>query len=486
MTERILSPGANLPVEAAAVRVELSWSAAPGGPGAAVWAVLLTADGRVRGDGDLVHRGRPRHASGAVAHRGREGDGTGAVTGRVEVDRVEVDSVEVDLAAVEAEVTRIVLAASGEGGALGQVRGLSLRLVDAGTRAGPVRFDLAAGAESVLIGGELYRRERRWRFRALGQGYAAGAAGPAADFGISPEAVAAAVAPAPAPAPAPARTPPPVPPAPPVLPAPPGPGRGEERLPADVRERLSLRKRQVAVSLGKHGAAGIVARVVLVLDASGSMAALYSRGVVAGVVERVAAVAAQLEDDGAVQAWTFATNPARLPDLRVGELPEWLRLHVRVGQLERLFGRRRQRRPGPADGPVDMREVGVGNEEQKVIAEVRAFVRGNPVAVPTLVLFFSDGGVHRDAEIERELRAAADEPLFWQFVGLGRSGFGVLQRFDELPGRRVDNVGFFPVDDIAALPDPELYDRLLSQFPRWITAARRAGILRQGRVGPGR
>jgi hypothetical protein len=242
-----------------------------------------------------------------------------------------------------------------------------------------------------------------------------------------------------------------------------------------MRKRLSLRKEQVAVSLAKHGAAGVTARVILVLDASGSMSFLYSGGVVADVVERMAAVAAQLDDDGEMQAWTFASNPARLPDLRLGELPEWLRLHVRVGELG-LFRRRKAKKALEA-GQVDMRAVGISNEEQKVIAEVRRYVRENPAAAPTLVLFFSDGGVYRNSEIERELRAAVEEPVFWQFVGLGRSNYGVLERFDTLAGRRVDNVGFFAVDDIGTVPDPELYDRLLSEFPMWMAAARQAGIL---------
>ncbi|WP_349253970.1 VWA domain-containing protein [Streptomyces sp. BPTC-684] len=42
---------------------------------------------------------------------------------------------------------------------------------------------------------------------------------------------------------------------------------------------------------------------------------------VADVVEQMAAVAAQLEDDGTQQVWAFATESARLPDLRIDELP---------------------------------------------------------------------------------------------------------------------------------------------------------------------
>ncbi|MFB7470048.1 VWA domain-containing protein [Kitasatospora sp. NPDC056184] len=435
MTERSLSAGANVPVDAGAVRVEVSWAGGGGGPEVDASAVLVAAGGRVRGDGDFVFYNQPRHASGAVVHRGKA-DGAGTV----------VDRIEVDLARVEPGVEKVVLVASADGGVFGHVRGLALRLVDGATGGEVARFAMAAGEETVLIGGELYRRGGQWRFRAVGQGYASGLAGLAADFGVTVDEEG-------------------------------GERPGEEtKLPPEMRERLSLRKRQVAVSLEKHGAAGLVARVVLVLDASGSMAALYARGVVADVVERMVAVAAQLDDDGAMQAWTFASNPARLPDLRVGELPAWLR-HVKVGQLGGLFGRRTRRAALP-EGEVDMKTVGIGNEEQKVIAEVRAYVRSRPAAAPTLVLFFSDGGVHRNADIERELREAVEEPLFWQFVGLGRSDYGVLQRFDELPGRRVDNVGFFAVDDIGTLPDQELYDRLLSQFPRWVTAARRAGILR--------
>ncbi|MGW3913502.1 VWA domain-containing protein [Streptomyces sp. NPDC005070] len=518
MTPTSMSKGANLPVAAQEVRVVLGWSGGPGAPDADASALLLRADGRVRDDGDFVFYNQPRHASGAVRHSGkrREGDGT-------------TDTVEVDLRALEPEIQRVVLGASADGGTFGELSGLKLRLLDAGTGEELAFFEMEATTETAFIGGELYLRGGLWKFRAVGQGYASGLAGLATDFGISvdeepgasgstdprsaapgtaspapglpsattlppvPAPTTAPVPPpppsAPAPAQAPAAPPAPVPPAapvpsaPPVPQAPPAPGsgsaprlvKGEERLPVDMRKRLSLRKEQVAVSLRKHGAVGVRARVILVLDASGSMSFLYSKGVVADVVERMAAVAAQLDDDGEMQAWTFASNPARLPDLALGDLPEWLEQHVRVGELT-LF-RRKKPKKGLLPGQVDMRAVGIQNEEQKVIAEVRAFVREHPAADPTLVLFFSDGGVYRNKEIETELREAVEEPVFWQFVGLGRSNYGVLERFDTLPGRRVDNVGFFAVDDISDVPDPELYDRLLSEFPSWMKEARRLGIV---------
>ncbi|MGQ4382161.1 VWA domain-containing protein [Streptomyces sp. SAS_270] len=510
MTPTLMSKGGNLPVDAAAVQAVLGWSGGAGAPDADASALLLGADGRVRDDGDFVFYNQPQHASGAVRHLGKQ-RAAGATT----------DTVEVDLSALEPGIERVVLGASADGGTFGDLAGLTLRLLDAGTQQEIARFEMEATTETAFIGGELYLRAGRWKFRAVGQGYASGLAGLATDFGISVDeetdtgtgaatgtgtaqgavgvtgaaGAAQTAVPASPPGAAPsaaAAAPPTAPPMPPTPPAPSSPvsqpappvpvsasaprlSKGEERLPVDMRKRLSLRKEQVAVSLRKHGAAGVTARVLLVLDASGSMSFLYSKGVVVDVVERMAAVSAQLDDDGVMQAWTFASSPARLPDLTLGELPEWLELHVRVGELS-LF-RRKKPKKGLMPGQVDMRAVGIQNEEQKVIAEVRTYVRENPAVDPTLVLFFSDGGVYRNKEIEKELREAVEEPIFWQFVGLGRSNYGVLERFDTLPGRRVDNVGFFAVDDISTVPDPELYDRLLSEFPSWITAARHLGIV---------
>ncbi|MFD8761527.1 VWA domain-containing protein [Streptomyces mirabilis] len=486
MTSTSMSKGANLPVAAGAVRAVLGWRGGAGAPDADASALLLGPGGRVRDDGDFVFYNQPRHASGAVRHLGKQRDGAATT-----------DTVEVDLRALEPEIERVVLCASADGGTFGGLSGLTLRLLDAGTQQEIARFEMEATTETAFIGGELYLRGGQWKFRAVGQGYASGLAGLATDFGISVESDGAgargpepAVSPGGTPEVSPALPPtgsrtaastaagaPLAPPAPPVSPASsPRLSKGEERLPVDMRKRLSLRKEQVAVSLRKHGAEGVTARVVLILDASGSMSLLYSKGVVADVVERMAAVAAQLDDDGVMQAWTFASHAARLPDLSLGELPEWLELHVRVGELS-LFRRSNKPRKGLLPGQVDMRSVGIQNEEQKAIAEVRTYVREHPAVDPTLVLFFSDGGVYRNKAIEQELRAAVEEPIFWQFVGLGRSNYGVLERFDTLPGRRVDNVGFFAVDDISGVPDPELYDRLLSQFPAWMTAARGLGII---------
>ena len=164
-----ISKGANLPVDARTVRAVLSWSGGAGVPDVDASALLLQASGRVSGDQDFIFYNQPRHPSGAVRHAGRTAT---------------ADTLEVDLATLPAGVERVVLAASAHNGTFGQVHGL--RLVVADQSGGPIaEFELDAASETAILTGEFYRRDGRWKFRAVGQGYDSGLAGIARDFGIS-------------------------------------------------------------------------------------------------------------------------------------------------------------------------------------------------------------------------------------------------------------------------------------------------------------
>lgn len=232
--------GANVPVTAPSVRVELGWRSAPGTPDVDGSALLLKA-GKVRSDADFVFYNQATHASGAVRHDGK-GTGPGTVT----------DTLSVDLGRVEADIDRIVVAASADGGNFGQVPGLYVRLLDAASGAEVARYDSQdATVETAFVLGELYRRQGAWKFRSVGQGYSSGLEGLATDFGISvdepqqaaPPAPTAPARPAPVAAPTPPSYTPPPPAAPPSAPA-----------PSPVRlSKVTLTKEAPTVSLSKQG-----------------------------------------------------------------------------------------------------------------------------------------------------------------------------------------------------------------------------------------
>ncbi|MDJ1131398.1 TerD family protein [Streptomyces iconiensis] len=237
--------GANVPVSAAAVRIELGWRSGPGVPDVDASALLLSEEGKVRSDADFVFYNQPQHASTAVRHEGKNAQGASSS-----------DALTVDLGAVEPAVERIVVAASADGGTFGQVPGLYIRLVE-GTAPGGTeiaRYEATdAGGETAFLLGELYRRQGSWKFRAVGQGYDTGLSGLATDFGISVD----------EPAPAAAAQTPAAPSAPPAT-AKPEPAQAAAAPSQPVRlSKVTLTKEAPSVSLTKQGGTSGALRVNL-------------------------------------------------------------------------------------------------------------------------------------------------------------------------------------------------------------------------------
>ncbi|MGW4647541.1 TerD family protein [Kitasatospora sp. NPDC004289] len=269
-----ISKGANVPVAAAEVRVELGWRAGPGVPDADASALLLSG-GRVRSDADFVFYNQPQDLSGAVRHNGKQQLPDGSV----------LDGLTVRLPGLDPAVETVVLAASSDGGPFGALPGLYLRLLDAATGAELVRFeDTGASTETAFVLGELYRRGEGWKFRAVGQGYDSGLAGLATDYGIQVD-----EAPAPAPVSTPAAQPAPAPGSYPPQPSAPYPAQptappaqapypaqppAQPPAPAPLNfSKITLTKEAPKLSLRKHGAVGGLLRVNLNWAAAAAPAA---------------------------------------------------------------------------------------------------------------------------------------------------------------------------------------------------------------------
>lgn len=167
-----LTKGSNTSLNAGQVRITLHWNPGPGVPDVDASALLLGEAGKVSSDDDFIFYNQPGHPSGAVRHLGKQ---PGA------------DALDVDLTQLPPAVARVILAASADGGAFGQVPGLRLVASDAVSGAELATFTMDAENETAFVSGELYRRNGQWKLRAIGQGYSSGLAGLATDFGISVE-----------------------------------------------------------------------------------------------------------------------------------------------------------------------------------------------------------------------------------------------------------------------------------------------------------
>ncbi|MFF4654128.1 vWA domain-containing protein [Streptomyces sp. NPDC001381] len=219
--------------------------------------------------------------------------------------------------------------------------------------------------------------------------------------------------------------------------------------------------KSAGVSLTKHGLDRQRAAVYLVVDYSGSMKPYYRDGSVQALADRVLGLSAHLDDDGRVPVVFFSTDVDAVTDIE---------LAGHQGRVERIV--------------AGLGHMGKTSYHLAMDAVIDHYLDSG-AREPALVVFQTDGGPINKLAAERYLCKAARLPLFWQFIGFGdRSSkqFDFLRRLDELavPGRRVvDNAGFFHAGpDPRRMPDAELYDRLVGEFPKWLVAARAAGIVR--------
>ncbi|MFJ3307290.1 TerD family protein [Streptomyces sp. NPDC086549] len=162
------------------VTVGLGWQATTGYELDAS-ALLCDQSGKVRSDQYFVFFNNLTSPDGSVRHAG----GGSPIGG-------DNQQIHVDLTRVPTHVEKIVFPvsldeAASRGGTFGQVHRAHIRILDQDTGTELARYDLAADGlskETALVFGELYRHGADWKFRAVGQGYASGLAGIAADYGV--------------------------------------------------------------------------------------------------------------------------------------------------------------------------------------------------------------------------------------------------------------------------------------------------------------
>lgn len=219
--------------------------------------------------------------------------------------------------------------------------------------------------------------------------------------------------------------------------------------------RLLNLAKPAKISLEKNNVSQIRARVGFVLDCSGSMNAQFKQGYVQAILDRIAVLAIQFDDDANLDFWAFAEGYKKCSDVTLANLDGY------INELESNI-----RKSGKLGSLI--------NNEPPVMQDVLDFYADSEL--PVYLLFISDGGVKSSKAISAIVKEASSKPIFWQFVGLGGKNYGVLEKLDTMDGRVCDNANFFAIDDFANVKDEELYDRLLNEFPLWLTEAKNKKI----------
>lgn len=223
-------------------------------------------------------------------------------------------------------------------------------------------------------------------------------------------------------------------------------------------KQLNLRKESIqSLCLEKKELNGLIARVCMVMDFSGSMERLYMIGKVQEVIERLLPVAMQFDDNGVMEAWLFSNEYHRIPDISLNNYYDYINNNKLIKKY--YMG---------------------GTEYAPVIEDAcKKYIKEEPADIPTLVLFITDGDNSDKERTTKIIKESSKYPIFWQFVGIGNDRFNYLEHLDEMGGRYIDNANFFSVENLDNMSDNELYNKLLGEYPEWINKAKSVGLLKQ-------
>lgn len=344
---------------------------------------------------------------------------------------------DINLQSLPASIDRMVFTASIDGGgAMKDILDSSFVVIaPAGETVATCQFSGTnfSGEKAIMVA-DLYRKDGEWRIAANLQGYAEGLDALVKHFGgeVTEES-------SPAPIPVPAKI------------------SLEKRI-GDAAPKLVSLAKKAQISLEKANLTETKARVVLVLDATGSMNGQYSRGRVQEVLDRVIPLTVSFDDDATLECWAFAEKPLLLTPVTLANYEDFIVTDSQGWKKWNVGGR--------------------FNDEPRVIEKVLASYLESDNQIPMFVIFVSDGGISKNREITKLMVDAAKLGVFWQYVGLGGSNYGILEKLDSMPGRVIDNCGFFALDDLHDVTEEQLYDKLMSEFPVWIKEAKAKGILR--------
>ena len=359
------------------------------------------------------------------------------------------------LSRLPSSIDRLVLTASIDGGGMmSQLQSGHVRIASAGREAARFAFSSADFAqEKAVMLAELYRKDGQWRLMAVGQGFNGGLDALVRHFGgevAQPAAPVAAVAQAKIDL--------------------------EKRVARDAPQLVSLVK-QAGVSLQKVGLHAHRAKVCLCLDISGSMGRLYRDGLVQQFAERILALGCKFDDDGEIDVFLFGKHVHQPEPMALNNCTTYVRNAIDHHPLE---GDTRYGRAMEAIRAFYFPDARGGERSRPHRADL-----------PVYVMFVTDGGTSDQATTEKQLRWASNEPIFWQFMGIGKgrkskskflaafadSDFPFLEKLDELGGRLIDNANYFSVSSPDEHSDADLYDLLMTEYPGWLKLAKQHGLL---------
>ncbi|MCC5667742.1 TerD family protein [Nostoc sp. CHAB 5784] len=427
---------------------------------------MLGADGKVPDEKYFVFYNNLESFDGSLRHSGdnRTGEGNG-----------DDETIYIDLAKVNPVIQEIVFVVAIHQGQeknqnFSQIKNAFIKIYNNENINSLARYNLkeAFSQETALEFGRLYKKDNEWRFQAVGEGYSSGLQS-FVDKYI-------------------------------------GETKQEQKKEYTKVEgekencknqgNIALDKKlereaphifnlvkKADISLQKVNLANHKAKVVLCLDISGSMSSLYSSGKIQRFAEKILALGCRFDDNASIDIFLFGAKTHNVGAMTIENFKSFIPNLLKQYPLE--------------GGTYYGKAINMIRKFYFPISKKSSKKNDIPLNQSVYIMFVTDGATSDEPQTEQYLKESSYEPIFWQFMAIGKSGkdvkgkgilgwlgqakasdFTFLERLDEMSDRYVDNADFFSLEDPENIADQELYDLLMTEYPNWVKLAKINNLLR--------
>lgn len=256
--------------------------------------------------------------------------------------------------------------------------------------------------------------------------------------------------------------------------------RNEEQLVDNMMQKVNLSKDRVnlkkhvvnlsktIVNLSKESMVDLgdkKARVVVVLDYSGSMRKMYNDGTVQRTLTRLVPLGMQFDDNGTIDTYVFRHDFTKLADLNLENYENYV-----VEEIQKKMQKYGRTVYSPVLYDIHNKICKKSFWWKVVNFFKRLFGKGSKNKEPVFVLFITDGGneVGDNVSCDSAIRTLSGSDCFVQFVGIGSDKFKYFSRLPKIKDRKSNNTGSAIINDLDNIGDSELYNVILAQFARWL------------------
>ena len=255
--------------------------------------------------------------------------------------------------------------------------------------------------------------------------------------------------------------------------------KNEEQITTEILGKINLSKdKQVlgehvinlsktVVNLSKENGVDLgdkKARVVVVLDYSGSMRKMYNDGTVQDTLNRLVPLGLKFDDNGTIDTYVFRDDFIRLKDLNIDNYSNYVAEEI-TKKVDR-FGR-------TVYSPV-LRDIYNNICRKNIIGRIIDFFKkifGLKVKDDTVfVLFITDGGDETGdyVKCDNVISDMSRTNCFIQFIGIGDNKFKYFERLPKIKNRQSNNTGSTIISKLNTVTDNDLYNVILKDFVKWI------------------